>query len=63
MLKERIGITGWYRVGEFKSRLEFDGLPLQTVRYQAGNRLPIAYEYHASAVPGNDLRAALNMCV
>jgi len=64
MFNGRIGITEWYRVDEFKSRLEFDGLPSQTVCYQAGNRLPTAYESHASAVPGKkDLRAELNRCV
>ena len=51
-------------MGELESRLEFDGLPTQTVRYQAGNRLPTAYAYNASAVSGQqDLRAELNMCV
>jgi hypothetical protein len=64
LFKERIGITGWYRVGEFESRLAFDGLLSQTVRYQAGTGLPTAYEYHATEVPGKkDLCAELNMCV
>jgi hypothetical protein len=44
LFQESIGITGWFRVGNYESRLEFDGLPSQTIRYQAaGNRLPTAY--------------------
>jgi hypothetical protein len=51
-------------VGEFESRLEFDGLPSQTVHYQAGNQLLTAYEYNTSAVPGKkDLHAESNMYV
>ena len=43
LFKASNGINGWYRVGEEKSILEFDGKPTLTVWYQAGNRLPIGY--------------------
>jgi hypothetical protein len=57
------GITGWYKISEDESILDFDGKPDLTVRYQAGNRLPVGYATNSSFENPEQLHAELNLCV
>jgi hypothetical protein len=62
LFKASLGINGCYRVGELESVLAFDGKPTLTVKYQAGNRLPVGFATNASSC-ADKYQADLNMCV